>query len=290
MVLIDVATINPFDNSHARDVFDAGSDRRIPAFLRTGKTAQEVRTHREYLSASIRHELNRCGSTVIRADSSERMFREFVRMVSASPISLHTQSAQSTVLTHLGRQSMNHIALSRNDFNTLDPIHIETGLGIVVAVCLILAVALVVLVVWLSKPTLKPTKKTNRGRHDASTGTSYGMNASTMWWTVMPTAISEERKRSPCSHRSPEISSPRPPAATCAIRRSPILKRHLARPATSMGCTLLRQTIEHCIRRNSRMPNAITRPERPRLNRLESGLPILWKGGDEWNCHGTGRG
>ena len=28
---------------------------------------------------------------------------------------------------------MNHIALSRNDFNTLDPIHIETGLGIVVA-------------------------------------------------------------------------------------------------------------------------------------------------------------
>ena len=84
MVLIDVATINPFDNSHARDVFDAGSDRRIPAFLRTGKTAQEVRTHREYLSASIRHELNRCGSTVIRADSSERMFREFVRMVSVS--------------------------------------------------------------------------------------------------------------------------------------------------------------------------------------------------------------
>lgn len=48
---------------------------------------------------------------------------------------------------------MNHIALSRNDFDTLDPIHIETGLGIVVAVCLILAVALVVLVVWLSKPT-----------------------------------------------------------------------------------------------------------------------------------------
>ena len=67
---------------------------------------------------------------------------------------------------------MNHIALSHNDFDTLDPIHIETGLGTVVAVCLILAVALVVLVVWLSKPTLKPTKKTNRGRHDASTGTS----------------------------------------------------------------------------------------------------------------------
>ena len=84
MVLIDVATINPFDDTHAHTVFDAGSDRRVPAFLRTGKTAQEVRTHREYLSASVRHELNRCGSTVIRADSSERMFREFVRMVSVS--------------------------------------------------------------------------------------------------------------------------------------------------------------------------------------------------------------
>ena len=84
MVLIDVATINPFDDTQARTVFNASNDRRVPAFLRTGKTAQEVRTHREYLSASVRHELNRCGSTVIRADSSERMFREFVRMVSVS--------------------------------------------------------------------------------------------------------------------------------------------------------------------------------------------------------------
>ena len=84
MVLIDVATINPFDDAQARTVFNASNDRRVPAFLRTGKTAQEVRTHREYLSASVRHELNRCGSTVIRADSSERMFREFVRMVSVS--------------------------------------------------------------------------------------------------------------------------------------------------------------------------------------------------------------
>ena len=57
---------------------------------------------------------------------------------------------------------MNHIALSRNDFDTLDPIHIETGLGIVVAVCLILAVALVVLVVWLSKPTLTPRTTGNQ--------------------------------------------------------------------------------------------------------------------------------
>ena len=74
MVLIDVATINPFDVSHARVVLDGAGKRRVPAFLRRGNTAGQVRTHREYLAASIRHELNRCG---------------FVRMVS-------TALAQST--------------------------------------------------------------------------------------------------------------------------------------------------------------------------------------------------
>lgn len=89
MVLIDVATINPFDVSHARVVLDGAGKRRVPAFLRRGNTAGQVRTHREYLAASIRQELNRCGSTVIRSDSSERMFHEFVHMVS-------TALAQST--------------------------------------------------------------------------------------------------------------------------------------------------------------------------------------------------
>ncbi|HAK72326.1 MAG TPA: DUF58 domain-containing protein, partial [Bifidobacterium sp.] len=84
MVLIDVATINPFDESHCRNVRDGVGNRRVPAFLRTSKTAQEVRTHRAYLAASIRHALIHCGSTVIRADSSERMFHEFVRIVSTS--------------------------------------------------------------------------------------------------------------------------------------------------------------------------------------------------------------
>lgn len=84
MVLIDVATINPFDVSHASVVLDGDSGRRIPSFLRDAKMAAQVRTHREYLAASIRHELGRCGSTVIRSDSSEHMFHEFVHMVSAS--------------------------------------------------------------------------------------------------------------------------------------------------------------------------------------------------------------
>lgn len=84
LVLIDVATINPFDTSHADTVIDGDSGRRVPAFLRNAQTADQVRTHREYLAASIKHEMNRCGSTVIRSDSSERMFHEFVHMVSIS--------------------------------------------------------------------------------------------------------------------------------------------------------------------------------------------------------------
>ena len=84
MVLIDVATINPFDTGHAESVVDGRNGRRVPAFLRNARTAGQVRTHREYLAAAIRHELNRCGSTVIRSDSSERMFHEFVHMVSVS--------------------------------------------------------------------------------------------------------------------------------------------------------------------------------------------------------------
>ena len=64
------------------------------------------------------------------------------------------------------------ITLSDNGFDTMDPIHIETGLGIVIAMCIAIAVALVILVVWLSRPNRKPTKTVNHGRHDAATGTS----------------------------------------------------------------------------------------------------------------------
>ena len=82
MVLIDVATINPFEYGRFTHVFDGNGPRRVPAFLRNRTTAQEVRTHRGYLAAAVRRELNRCGSTVIHAGSSERMFGEFVHMVS----------------------------------------------------------------------------------------------------------------------------------------------------------------------------------------------------------------
>ena len=84
MVLIDVATINPFEYGRFTHVFDGNGPRRVPAFLRNRTTAQEVRTHRGYLAAAVRRELNRCGSTVIHAGSSERMFGEFVHMVSTA--------------------------------------------------------------------------------------------------------------------------------------------------------------------------------------------------------------
>lgn len=243
MVLIDVATINPFDDTHARTVFDAGSDRRVPAFLRTGKTAQEVRTHREYLSASVRHELNRCGSTVIRADSKRthvpRIRSDGIRF----PGPLHAQSAESPVRTHPGRQGM-IITLSDNGFDTMDPIHIETGLGIVIAVCLAIAAALVILVVWLSRPNRKPTKKANHGRHDAATGTS-------VWHERIDDVVARHAKGDLTRENAFALLAatqwdfaPQPPAAMCAAKRSPILEATPRTTGNQHGLTLLRQTIE----------------------------------------------
>lgn len=139
---------------------------------------------------------------------------------------------------------MNHIALSRNDFNTLDPIHIETGLGIVVAVCLILAVALVVLVVWLSKPTLKPTKKTNRGRHDASTGTSIWHERIT---DVVDRHANGDLGREEAFALLASIARDFVSTATGSDARNQTLTDIEATPRTTgnqHGLTLLRQTIE----------------------------------------------
>ena len=94
------------------------------------------------------------------------------------------------------------ITLSDNGFDTMDPIYIETGLGIVIAMCLAIAVALVILVVWLSRPNRKPTKTVNHGRHDAATGTS-------VWHERIDDVVTRrqrrsyegERVRSACGHR-----------------------------------------------------------------------------------------
>ena len=246
MVLIDVATINPFDNSHARDVFDAGSDRRIPAFLRTGKTAQEVRTHREYLSASIRHELNRCGSTVIRADSSERMFREFrtdgIRIPYLAPTRNQLKAPSSLTL---GGKAESHRLVSQRFQHTGPDSYRNRGWASLSRYASSLPWHLSSWWYGCRNQLFKPTKKTNRGRSRRIDGPRrYGMNASTMWWTVMPTAISEERKRSPCSHRSPEIYVS---TATGSDVRNQTLTDIEATPRTTgnqHGLTLLRQTIE----------------------------------------------
>ena len=60
--------------------------------------------------------------------------------------------------------------LAEDDLVIKDQIHLENGLAVVIAVCLLLAVVLVALVVWLARPSRKPAKIVNRGRHDALAG------------------------------------------------------------------------------------------------------------------------
>lgn len=83
MVVIDVATINPFV-ARRRAVADADTGRRLPALLINAVSASEVDTHRSYLAAQLEAELQAGGSTLMRASSSEAMFRTFVHTVSLS--------------------------------------------------------------------------------------------------------------------------------------------------------------------------------------------------------------
>ena len=95
LVLINVGTINPFSSDpipsrpHA-SLVDGATDRRIPAFLRNTKAAQELDTHRAYLLQALDRELLRCGSRMIHGSSSEGMFHAFVRLLSLSHASVFT--------------------------------------------------------------------------------------------------------------------------------------------------------------------------------------------------------
>lgn len=86
MVFIDVATLNPFDSRTGRNcpVYDGTSRRAVPAFLSNARSRDEVATHRAYLAAALNRELTRCGSHMIRSDSSAAMFEAFVRLVSVT--------------------------------------------------------------------------------------------------------------------------------------------------------------------------------------------------------------
>lgn len=83
VVLIDVATINPFDAAHP-SVADGRTGRRVPAFLRVGAAAEQVDTHRAFVAAALERELSRYGSRMIRAASSEAMFAAFIRLVAST--------------------------------------------------------------------------------------------------------------------------------------------------------------------------------------------------------------
>ena len=69
---------------YKRQVYDGTSRRAVPAFLSNARSRDEVATHRAYLAAALNRELTRCGSHMIRSDSSAAMFEAFVRLVSVT--------------------------------------------------------------------------------------------------------------------------------------------------------------------------------------------------------------
>ncbi|MBT1161067.1 DUF58 domain-containing protein [Bifidobacterium sp. SO1] len=87
VVLIDVATINPFVGHAGMTVVDGVRRRRVPSFLRDAASAEQVNVHRGFVAASLQRELARCGSRMIRGASSEAMFDEFVQLVSLATVS-----------------------------------------------------------------------------------------------------------------------------------------------------------------------------------------------------------
>ncbi|PST46187.1 DUF58 domain-containing protein [Bifidobacterium callitrichos] len=84
VVLIDVATVNPFTVAAGTHVFDGVGGRRLPAFFVDARAAEQVDTHRAFLATSLEHELSRVGGHLIHAGSSEAMFDAFVALVSRS--------------------------------------------------------------------------------------------------------------------------------------------------------------------------------------------------------------
>lgn len=85
LVVVDVATLNPFDASGP--VRDGLSGRMMGAFLRgprARKAAEETRARREFLRSSLERQLNRAGATLMAAGSSQGMFDTFVSLLSGA--------------------------------------------------------------------------------------------------------------------------------------------------------------------------------------------------------------
>ncbi|MDF7640995.1 DUF58 domain-containing protein [Bifidobacterium sp. ESL0784] len=84
LMLIDVATLNPFRKVPFGQITDGLDGRRIPAFLIDQQSANSVDTHRRYLTAQLQEHLKASGATLIRTTSSEDMFSQFIHLVSVT--------------------------------------------------------------------------------------------------------------------------------------------------------------------------------------------------------------
>lgn len=83
IVAVSIDSLNPFSVPQTpHGAFDAHTDRRIPAYLRTRATADELTAHRAFLSERARTELTRHGVTYLSGESSEDIFRQFVTYLS----------------------------------------------------------------------------------------------------------------------------------------------------------------------------------------------------------------
>lgn len=129
--------------------------------------------------------------------------------------------------------------LAEDDLVIKDQIHLENGLAVVIAVCLLLAVVLVALVVWLARPSRKPAKIVNRGRHDALAG-------KTVWHQRIDDVVSRhaqgELEREEAFAQLAAIARDFASTATGTDVRNQTLTDIEETPRTTV--TLLRQTIE----------------------------------------------
>ena len=134
--------------------------------------------------------------------------------------------------------------LAEDDLVIKDQIHLENGLAVVIAVCLLLAVVLVALVVWLARPSRKPAKIVHRGRHDAFAG-------KTVWHQRIDDVVSRhargELEREEAFAQLAAIARDFASTATGTDVRNQTLTDIEETPRTTgnqQGLTLLRQTIE----------------------------------------------
>ena len=181
VVLITVATANPFDPSEAaREWYDGKSGRRIPALLRNAKAAEEVALHRRYVCAALEHELAKHGSRMIRAASSDMMFDAFVRLVSRSlgrsirnqlrvPPSLNLTfgGACMNVMNGFVTSSTLAAAVDVNDLHPVTDVPVASLLPIVTMACFIALLILIVAIVIMSRPRRAKRVAAPRGSHNA---------------------------------------------------------------------------------------------------------------------------